>query len=93
MEERAIHSSSVNREKRETNKPGDFTIKFNPPLKLNPEMKHKLALDRLSMTYSWYNIRSDYKNNKIKYIHDKGVSWQTITFTDGCIPTQILMIT
>ena len=35
------------------------------------------------MTYSWYNIRSDYKNNTIKYTHDKGVSWQTITFTDG----------
>ena len=83
MEERAIHISSVNREKRGTSRPGDFTIKFNPPLKPDPELKHELALDRLSMTYSWYNIRSDYKNNKIKYRHDKGVSWQTITFTDG----------
>ena len=83
MEERAIHISSVKRKKRGTSIPGDFTIKFNPPLKLDPKMKHKLALDRLSMTYSWYNIRSDYKNNKIKYSHDKGVSWQTITFTDG----------
>ena len=46
-------------------------------------MKHKPALDRLSMTYSWYNIRSDYKSNTIKNTHDKGVSWQTITFTDG----------
>ena len=82
MEERAIHISSVNREKRGTSRPGDFTIKFNPPLKLNPEMKHELALDRLSMTYSWYNIRSDYGNNKIKYTHD-GRTWQTITFTDG----------
>ena len=34
------------------------------------------------MTYYWYNIRSDYKNNTIKYTHNKGVSWQTITFTD-----------
>ena len=34
------------------------------------------------MTYSWYNIRSDYKNNKIKYTHD-GTNWQTITFVDG----------
>ena len=66
MEERGIHISSVNREKRGTSRPGDFTIKFNPPLKLDPEMKHELALDRLSMTYSWYNIRSDYGNNKIK---------------------------
>ena len=53
-------------------------MKFNPPLKLDPEMKQELALDRLSMTYPCYNIRSDYKNNTIKYTHDKGVSWQTM---------------
>ena len=82
MQERAIHISSINREKRGVSRPGDFTIKFNPSLKLDPEKKHQLALDRLSMTYSWYNIRSDYGNNKIKYTHD-GRSWQTITFTDG----------
>ena len=82
MEERAIHISSVNREKRGESKPGDFTIKFNPSLKLDPEKRHKLAVDRVSMTYSWYNIRSDYGNNKIKYTHD-GSTWQTITFTDG----------
>ena len=82
MEERAIHISSINREKRGTSRPDDFTIKFNPSLKLNPGKKHKLALDRLSMTYSWYNIRSDYDNNKIKYTHD-GRTWQTITFVDG----------
>ena len=51
-------------------------------MKLDPDKKHELALDRLSMTYSWYNIRSDYDNNKIKYTHD-GSTWQTITFTDG----------
>ena len=34
-------------------------------------MKHELALDRLSMTYSWYNIRSDHKNNTIKYTPEK----------------------
>ena len=51
-------------------------------MKLNPEYKHYLALDRLSMTYSWYNIRSGYGNNKIKCSHD-GTTWQTITFTDG----------
>ena len=65
MEERAIHISSINREKRGTSRPGDFTIKFNPSLKLDPDKTHQLALDRLSMTYSWYNIRSDYGNNKI----------------------------
>ena len=82
MNESAIHISSVKREKIGTNKPHDFIVKFNPPLKLNPEFNHFLALDRLSMTYSWYNIRSSYGNNKIKYTHD-GSTWQTITFSDG----------
>ena len=56
--ERAIHISSINREKTGENRPDNFLIKFNPSLKLDPEMKHSLAIDRLTMTYSWYNIRS-----------------------------------
>ena len=82
MNESAIHISSVKRESIGTNKPHDFIVKFNPPLKLDPEYKHFLALDRLSMTYSWYNIRNDYNNNTLKYTHD-GTTWHTITFTDG----------
>ena len=82
MNESAIHISSVKREQIGTNKPHDFIVEFNPPLKLNPKYKHYLALDRLSMTYSWYNIRSSYNNNKIKYTHDRS-TWQTTTFTDG----------
>ena len=82
MLEIPIHISSVKREKYGDATPGNFLIKFNPSLKLNPENKNQLALDRLSMTYSWYNIRSSYKNNTIKYTHD-GSTWHTITFTDG----------
>ena len=81
--ERAIHISSINREKTGENRPDNFLIKFNPPLNLNPDMKHSLAIDRLTMTYSWYNIRSSYKNNTIKYTNDRGVNWYTITFKDG----------
>ena len=81
--ERAIHISSMNREKTGENRPDNFLIKFNPPLKLDPEMKHSLAIDRLTTTYSWYNIRSSYKNNTIKYTNDRGVNWQTVTFKDG----------
>ena len=82
MNESAIHISSVKREKIGTKKPHDFIVKFNPPLKLDQGFKHYLALDRLSITYSWYNIKSDYGNNTLKYTHD-GTTWQTITFTDG----------
>ena len=81
--ERAIHISSINREKTGENRPDNFLIKFNPPLNLDPNKKHSLAIDRLTMTYSWYNIRSEYKNNTIKYTNDGGVNWYTITFKDG----------
>ena len=66
MNERAIHISSVKREAIGTNKPRNIIVKLNPPLKLVPEYRHYLALDRLSMTYSWYNIRSSYGNNTIQ---------------------------
>ena len=81
--ERAIHISSINREKTGENRSDNFLIKFKPPLKLDPEMKHSLAIDRLTMTYSWYNIRSSYKNNTIKYTNDRRANWNTITFKDG----------
>ena len=81
--ERAIHISSINREKTGENRPDNFLIKFNLPLKLDPIKKHSLAIDRLTMTYSWYNIRGSYKNNTIKYSNDRGANWNTITFKDG----------
>ena len=81
--ERPIHISSINREKTGENRPDNFIIKFNPPLNLNPDVKHSLAIDRLTMTYSWYNIRSDYKNNTIKYTNDRGVNWYGMySYTD-----------
>ena len=35
------------------------------------------------MTYSWYNIRSSYKNNTIKYTNDRGANLSTVNFKDG----------
>ena len=81
--ERAIHISSINGVKTGENRPDNFLIKFNPPLKLDAEMKYSLAIDRLTMTYSWYNIRSNYKNNTIKYTNDRGANWNTVVFKDG----------
>lgn len=82
MSERAIHISSVNREKRVQNSPRDFLIRFNPSLKLDPDLSHSIALDRLLMIYSSCNLRSSYKNDTIKYSRD-GSTWQTINFVDG----------
>ena len=46
-------------------------------------MKHEIAVDRVMMTYSWHNISDKYNNNKIKYSHDGGSNWETITFVNA----------
>ena len=69
MQQRAIHISSADRQKIEKNKGEDFIIKFDPVLKLQNNMTHKLALDKVTMTYSWHNISDQYENNTIKYSH------------------------
>ena len=75
MQERAIYISSVDRQK--------IGKKFNPVLKLDPSMRHEIAMDRTSMTYSWYNFRAQYKNKKIKYSNDGVNSMHTINFISG----------
>ena len=50
---------------------------------LDTEMHHELAVDRVSMTYFWHNVNSEYGNETIKYSKDNGSSWKTITFVDG----------
>ena len=76
MQERAIHISSVDRQKIGQNKAEDFIIKFDPVLKLQNNMTHEIALDKATMTYSWHNISDQYQNNEIKYSpeHHRGTS-------------------
>ena len=81
--ERALHISSINREKIGRSKPEDFVIKFDPVMHLSNDMNHELAVDRVSMTYSWHNINTKYDNNTIKYSKDNGSTWKQITFVDG----------
>ena len=65
------------------NKPGNFTTKFIPELILEDNKQYYLALDHLSMTASWHNIRPEYNNNKLKISKNSGTSWETITFPKG----------
>ena len=83
MSEFLLRFSSKNRNKVVVSLSHDFTTRFNEPIKLSHDMKHELAVRTISMTYSWYNIRQSYGNNQIKYSHNKGTDWETITFIDG----------
>ena len=64
MQERALHISSVNRQKIGQNKAEDFITKFDPVLKLQNGMTHEIALDKVTMTYSWHNISDSIKITK-----------------------------
>ena len=81
--ERAIHISSIDRVKAGVSECEDFVIKFNPSIQLDINQRHEVAVDQISMTYSWHNITPKYNNNVIKYSHDKGSTWTTVTFPNG----------
>ena len=61
----------------------DFTITFDPELSLNKNTNYYIALDGISMSYSWHNISHKHSNNTLKYRHDGGTTWTTITFPPG----------
>ena len=60
------------RKQNPNNKPGNFTVKCIPEMILDENKQYYLALDHLSMTASWHNIRPEYNNNKLKISKDKG---------------------
>ena len=61
----------------------DFTVRFNPSMKFDNNTDYLIALDSISMSYSWYNVSSEYNNNTLKYSQDSGKSWHTITLSNG----------
>ena len=61
----------------------DFTVRFTPELVVNPNKVYYIALNSLSMSYLWHNVSPIYGNNTLKYSHDGGTTWTTITFPAG----------
>ena len=57
----------MNTENRKTNEPHQFVLNLSQKLDLKSIDKH-VALQNLSICYTWKNIRKYYKNNKLKII-------------------------
>ena len=66
-----------------SNKPGDFTTKIIPALDLEENDKYFIALDHISMAASWYNMRPEYENTKLRISKDKGANFSEIIFPAG----------
>ena len=54
-------------ENSKTNEPHKFVFNFSQRLDLKGPNKHA-ALQNLSVSYTWKNMRQQYKNNKLKLI-------------------------
>ena len=52
-------------------------------MKLSSDMKHKMAVHRILMAYSWHNIVPEYENNTIKYSVDGGINRETVNSVNG----------
>ena len=83
MDRTFVFKSIDVRKENSKNRPEDFTTRFAPELLLDYNKEYQIALDHLSMYASWYNIRPEYNNNKLKISKDKGRTYQTITFKSG----------
>lgn len=82
--ERQLVLSSHNVKKQNGNKPSDFTIRYTKPIKLDPNKRYELGLDRIiTMAFTWFNITSSLSNQLIKYSSDGGSTWRNITFPPG----------
>ena len=45
---------------------------------------YKAALNKLiTMSYSWYNVRQSYNNNKLRWKKKTDAEWKYIIFSDG----------
>ena len=70
-----VFKSNAAKKQNSSNKPGDFTTKLIPELNLEDNEQHFIALDHISMSASWYNVRPEYENNKLRISKDKGVKF------------------
>ena len=61
----------------------DFEIRFNPPMEFDKNKDYYVALDSITMAYSWHNVSTEYNNNTLKYSQDSGKTWHSITLPNG----------
>lgn len=59
----------------------NFSVYYNPPIKLDYNKQYEIGLDSCYLWYSWYNISAALGNNIFKY--HNGTAWSSITIPDG----------
>ena len=84
MDTTLVLSSHNVRKKNKKNKPSDFTIRYQQPIRLDKNKQYELGLSNIiSMSFTWSNITSNLNNQKIKYSSDSGKTWKDLIFPPG----------
>ena len=82
--EREIVLSSYSVKNKESNNPENFLTRFNKPITLDSNYEYVIGLNRIiNMSFTWFNVNSDYGNQLIKYSSDNGSTFNNITFPSG----------
>ena len=82
--EREIVLSSYNIRNQGNNKPENFVTRFNKPMTLDSNYEYVIGLNRIiNMSFTWFNVSFDYRNQLIKYSSDNGSTFNDITFPSG----------
>ena len=63
----------------------NFTVNMSGDgMELDSDSEHYIALQSLTMSYTWNNIDVEkFNNNTLRYSSNSGSTWSTITFPDG----------
>jgi hypothetical protein len=84
MFEQVLTFNSENAKKqRANNKDEDFTTRFERSIILPKGKNYKVALLKLTGSYSWHNIEAQRNNTQIQYSNDAGLTFQLVNFPDG----------
>ena len=82
--EREIVLSSYSVKNKSNNRPENFITRFNKPITLDSNYEYEIGLNRIiNMSFTWFNLNSDYGNQLIKYSSDNGSTFNDITFPQG----------
>lgn len=72
----------INLESSGQSKTHNFEIEFNN-FQLKRDKEYEIGLIQSSLWYSWYNVRSSFSNNQIRYSPDGGSTFYNVNFDDG----------
>ena len=91
--EREITLSSFAVKNERGNRPGDFTTRFTPTIKLDNDASYYIGFNRIiSMFFSWTNVNSGYNNQKIVFSKDNDRLLQILILLKEFGLTMILTI-